>query len=311
MKKTILNERAYTSRLLKNYFNLKGVSMNLILSIFFILLLHANAKALVVGPDSKVIKSEQVISLGFQNESGLAKPLETSDSWISSKIETQKINYSYGLGDFEGFGSEHILGFTLSSEKSGAEEKNGIVYDSKNESNLFSIQYSLKPVSETDYSLTVYTSVLLGFSGNKEKFIQSRNDQLQLGLRTSSRIEERGMFDSWLHYGSGFSGKQNSYLATSISLGYRFGQPGKIEPSFRLGPYFEFDLDSRRDTKYENAFGTGHPSEPIRQIKLADAIYLDLAINRKYLLSVVALRKRAGEDLRSTEATSLQFSAKF
>lgn len=285
--------------------------MNYILSAICVLLAYANANALVAGPDSTVVKGEQVISIGFQNESGLAKPLETSDSWMSSKIETQKISYSYGLGDFEGFGTEHILGITLGSEKSGTEEKNGIVYDTKNESNLFSFQYSLKPVSESDYSLTVYSSILLSFSGSKEKFVQTRNDQLQLGLRTSSRIQERGVIDSWLHYGSGFSGKQNSYLATSISLGYRFGQPGKVEPSIRLGPYFEFDLDSRRDVKYENAFGTGHPSESIRQIKLADAIYLDLAINREYLLSLVSLRKRAGEDLRSTEATSLQFSAKF
>ncbi len=269
------------------------------------------ALALVSGPDSTVIKGEQVLSLGFNNESGLAKPLETSNSWISSKIETKKLTYALGLGDFEGYGAEHILGVTVGLENSAAEEKNGSVFYEKMESKSIGLQYSAKPISETDFSLTVYSSVLLFFEGKKEKFVQGRNDQVQLGLRSSSRMAERGIFESWLHYGSGFSGKQNSYLANSFSFGYRFGQPGQIEPSFRFGPYIEFDLESRRDANYEAAFGTGHPSESIRQIKIADALYFDIAFYRKYLLSVVSLRKRAGEDLRSTEAFSIQLAAKF
>ena len=275
------------------------------------LLIHSTAFALVSGPDSTVIQGEQVIAVGVQSESGLAKPFETQDSWIKSKIETQRLSYSFGLGDFEGYGSEHIVGFTYSNESAGKEEKNGVVFYDKDQSNSLSLNYSLKAVSELDYSLTLYSSALLMFDGNKEKFVQGRNDQFQLGLRSNSRIGERGIFESWFHYGSGFSGKQNSYLASSLTLGYRFGQPGKIEPAFRVGPYFEYDIDSRRDLKYENAFGTNHPSEPIRQVKLAEALFFDLAVHRKYLLSVVSLKKRSGEDLRSTQAFGVQFAAKF
>lgn len=277
----------------------------------YLLFFYSLAHALVAGPDSTVIEGEHVINYGLQNESGLAKPLETANSWIDSKIVTHKLSYSQGLGDKEGYGFEHILGVAVSLEDSGVEEKNGTIFYEKAQTKTVALQYSLKPVAETDYSLTAYTSVLLVFDGKKEKFVQGRNDQVQLGLRSSTRLGEKGIFESWLHYGSGFSGSQNSYIASSFSFGYRFGQAGKIEPSFRFGPYFEFDLDTRRDLKYENAFGSGHPSESIRQIKIADAVYFDLAVHRKYLLSLVSVRKRAGEDLRSTEAYSLQLSVKY
>lgn len=276
---------------------------------FFVIPISVNA--LVSGPESSIVAGEQVLSLGYTLESGLAKPIENPDSWLSSRIESKRLSYLRGLGDLGGIGSEHTIGLSIQLENSDKEQKNSVTFYDSDSPTSANLNYSFKIVAETSHSVGVYTSLNLAFDGNKEKFAQARNDQLQLGVRSNSIIRSNGIFESWLHYGSGFSGKQNSYLASSFSAGYRFGRPGHIEPSIRLGPYFEYDLDSRKDTKYESNFGTGGRTDSIRQVKLAEAIYFDLSINRKYLVSVTSLKKRSGDDLRSTEAYAIQLSAKF
>lgn len=278
--------------------------------LFVILFSSQLAFALVSGPESSVIKGEYFVELKNVTEKGRTKPYEDPASWQNANINTNQISLGYGLGDFEGLGYEHFLKVDLKSITSG-EEKNGVnFFYSADAGNQFVLSYGLKFIRETDYTAGVYLSYST-HSLSSSKFSNPRLDTIAAGLNSNMNVGNGFFIENLLHYGSGLAKDQNPYFLLSSYVGYRTGKVGQFEPALRAGPYVEIDMEERLDANYDAVYGTGATTDKIRQIKLANALFLDLNFSRKYVFSVGSVQKLVGQDVRSTEALTFSLAAKF
>ena len=267
---------------------------------FFCLLVPATSFALVTSPVPLAI-NDTLVEIKTIQEGGLIEPNENKDSFQPANIDIYQLSVTRGVENLFSFGEDHFFKIDYRYFISGKEE----FYDEDKGQSL-TATYGLNFVHTPTYSAGLYFGVSPLTQFNKDKFSVPRVDLFHFGLTSSSEINSNWFLANSLHYGSGISGKQNSYVSLTNFLGYK-----TQNLTVKFGPYLEFDLKERTDANYDEAYSAPGRSDRIKAAKFGLLGFVDYAISANSFINVGYVQKQSGYDAAATSALVLGFGTKF
>jgi hypothetical protein len=268
-----------------------------------------NAYALVSGPSTPQA-DEQIIIYSNQAERGKVEPNENRNSFQSADIQIQRLNYSHGIKDFLGLDRSHIF-VELGQFKSAKEQVGATLFYDEDSGDYVNIGFSADLSHHLDRNLGFYFNYSLARNYNKEKFSNPRLDQFAFGFTTAAEVTENIFHKTLLHFGSGDSKAQNSYLAADIGFGYKLNLLLGRLSSFSTSVFLEADTAERFDAKYDVGFSPVGTQDRIRAFKYGTVIAFETELTKALFVGATHLQKLGGYDARSTQITSFQVGYKF
>ncbi|MCO5142549.1 MAG: hypothetical protein M9962_05610 [Oligoflexia bacterium] len=283
--------------------------MSLFLISIFLALSPFNSKALVSSP-SGIAEGEMNIELKAIAERGKVEPNENVASHHAAKINIYQLSVSRGLSGI-GFGLDHFLRLDAKFFQSGREEVNRQIFYSKDNGKSLTVTYGFNFVHTTAHSAGIYASLTPYAKFNKDKFSLPRIDLWALGFRSGLELNKLWFIEDSVHYGSGFSGRQNSYLAFTHLFALRLEPLVSLPMILKIGPYAELDLKDRYDEKYDTAFSAVGRRDRIRAMKVGFLGTVDITFSDTLYSSLSYVQKLGGYDAPATNATALTIGANF
>ena len=272
-------------------------------------LVSNSAMAFVSGPSS-VDAGEHYISIGTQAERGKVEPNENKASFQSAQIDIYKLKYARGLGSFPGLSKSNVY-FEYGSFSSAQEQVGSILFYEKDQGSYITLGLSGDIVHESDRQLGLYVQISPGRTYNKNKFSNPRLDLFALGLTSAFNVTDNLFQRNLIHYGSGDSPSQNSYLAVDTGFGYRLNHLAGRQFTVMGSLFFEADSNERTDASYDAAFSPTGTQDRIRAFKYGTLLGMDVAITNKVNLNINYLQKLGGYDARSTQVYTANIGYKF
>jgi hypothetical protein len=243
-------------------------------------------------------------------ERGKVEPNENRSSFQSAQIDVHQLGISKGL-DISSYGSDHFARIDLKYFKSSEESVAGQTFYQADTGNALSLSYGFNFVHEPSFAAGVYFSATPLIYFNKDKFSVPRIDLWNLGFKTSVKISDRFFTENNVHYGSGISGKQNSYLAFTNLFGFRLSPESSQAPILKWGPYAELDTSERTDPQYDQAFSPPGNSDRIRSMKIGVVSSIGASISENTYGTLTYVQKLGGYDAPATNAVSLSLGYSF
>jgi hypothetical protein len=272
-------------------------------------LVSNNAMAFVSGPSS-VDAGEQYINIGTQAERGKVEPNENKASYQNAQIDIYKLKYVRGLESLPGLNTSNIY-FEYGSFSSAQEQVGSTLFYEKDQGSYLTLGLSGDIVHEADKQLGFYAQLSPGRTYNKNKFSNPRLDLFALGLTTSFNVTDNLFQRNLIHYGSGDTPSQNSYLAVDTGFGYRLNHLSGRKVTVTGSLFIETDTTERTDPSYDAAFSPSGTQDRIRSFKYGTLLGVDVALTSKVNLNLNYLQKLAGYDARSTQIFTANIGYKF
>ena len=239
-------------------------------------------------------------------ERGKIEPNESKASFQRAEIDIYQLSLTRGLGSLS-FGMDHFFRVDYRYFKSGKEEVGGQVFYNEDQGHTATFTYGFNIVHEAGYTAGVYASISPLITFNRDKFSSPRVDIWALGLQSGMELHSDWLLENSVHYGSGIPGKQNSYLAFTVLVGYR----ALSYLNLKSGPYAELDLSEHTDAKYDAAFSAPGRSDRIRSMKVGIASFVEIALPSDFFATLGYIQKLGGYDAPATNAAVLNIGAKF
>lgn len=277
--------------------------------LFAILLMSSNSHAFVSGPSS-VNGGENHLSIGTQAERGKVEPNENRTSFQDAQIDIYKLKYVRGFDGFLGLSRSNVY-FEYGNFRSAQEQVNSTLFYEKDEGSYLTLGFSSDIVHDLDKQFGFYIQTTPSRSYNKNKFSNPRLDLFALGLTSAFNITENFFQKNLIHYGSGDSSAQNSYLAIDTGFGYRLNHLVGRQFTVSGSLFLEADMSQRRDASYDAAFSPAGTQDRIRAFKYGTLIGADIALTSTINLSMNYLQKLGGYDARSTKIYTANIGYKF
>lgn len=265
------------------------------------------AYALVSSPGS-VGAGEWGAEAGTVLERGKVEPNENLSSHQPARINILRASISRGIAGPD-FGTDHFIRADLKYIDSGREEAGQLFYD-RDRGAAATLTYGFNLLHEENFLAGAYASVSPYIGLNKDKFSLPRVDLFALGLKAGLRAGPSWLIDSSIHFGSGIPSHQNPYIALTQTLGYELSSRLGLPVTVRLGPYAEFDLKDRYDTRYDAAFSPAGRRDRIRSAKFGVLASADISFTQNYFSTVTYVQKLGGYDAPATNALALSIGAK-
>lgn len=250
----------------------------------------------LVGQALPVNSGESVVDLRFTREGGKMKPTSDRDSWQNANNRITSLSYRRGVESARFSDLYYSLEYRLietphesvaSETKHGAHTGHQVILGAGT-----SLHHSV------DKRVDVYLRVSPLLDVDEKKFAQPRADLAQVGLVSGFNATSSIFFENVFHLGSGIPQEQNMYVLLSQAVGLRHGSS-----LFKVGPYIEADLESRKDERYGQ--------EKIQLYKAGVLFEASMRLSESTALSVSYLQKVFGQYLPATNALSLALSKKF
>ena len=272
-------------------------------------LLSNSTFAFVSGPSS-VNAGENYVSIGNQAERGKVEPNENRSSFQDAQININRLKYVRGFEGILGLSRSNVF-FEYGSFSSGKEQVGSTLFYEKDQGSYLTLGLSSDIVHDQDKQFGFYIQTTPKKSYNRNKFSNPRLDLFALGMTSAFNITENFFQKNLIHYGSGDSSAQNSYLAIDTGFGYRLnhliGRQFTISSSLLL----EADMTERKDASYDVAFSPTGAQDRIRAFKYGTIIGVDFAISNQLNFNFNFLQKLGGYDARSTQIYSANIGLKF
>ncbi len=281
--------------------------MKLILTM--LLLVSIDAIAFVSGPGS-VNVGDNYINAGIQVERGKIEPNENKLSYQDAQIDIYKLRYVRGLDSLFGMNTSNLY-FEYGSFSSVKEEVGSDLFYEKDQGNYLMLGLSDDLVREPEKQFGFYLQIMPNRSYNKNKFSNPRLDLFALGLTSAFNITDNFFYKSLIHYGSGDSTSQNSYLAIDSGYGYKLNHLFERQFTISGSLFLEADMSERKDQSYDTAFSPAGNQDRIRAFKYGTLLGADVTIADQVNLNINYLQKLGGYDARSTQIYTATVGYKF
>lgn len=275
----------------------------------FCLFIATSAHAFVSGPSS-VNAGENYISAGLQSERGKVEPNENRASFQDAQIDIYKLRYTRG---FEGLLnlSRSSLFVEYGSFQSAKEQVGNTLFYNKDSGSYLTLGLAGDFMHDLDKQFGFYVQFSPVRSYNEKKFSNPRLDQFAVGLTSAFHISENFFQKNLIHYGSGDTPSQNSYLAIDTGFGYKLNHLVGRQLTVTASLFLEADTSERKDTGYDAAFSPAGTQDRIRAFKYGTVIGADVALTEYLNLAVSSLQKLGGYDARSTQIMNASLGYKF
>lgn len=274
-----------------------------------ILLTSLSGFAFVSGPSS-VSDGENYITLGVQNERGKIEPNENKASFQDAQIDLYKIKYVQGLKGLLGLSRSNIY-FEFGNFNSSKEQVGTTLFYEKDQGSYFTIGLSGDFLHDIERQFGFYFHLSPSRSYNQNKFSNPRIDIFALGITSAFNITNNLFQRNLLHFGSGDSSSQNSYIALDSGFGYRINELIGRQFTILGSLFLEADTSERKDSTYDLAFSALGREDRIRSFKYGTLLGMDLALTPKINITLHSLQKLGGYDARSTQIYTLNVGFKF
>lgn len=265
--------------------------------------------ALVASPEGNVGESEGTLwSWDWVSlvERGKIEPNENRASFQAAQIDVHQIGLSRHFGD--SWGASSFARLELKTFTSGEEAVDGRVFYPADSGYAATVGFGANFLEEERARAGFYVTLTPFKSLNEEKFSIPRIDLWSLSFNLSVQWGQRYSMSESLHYGSGLSGQQNSYVSFKHLFGVRFDSLEWARLRFEAGPYVEMDTSERFDEKYDAVFSPSGNRDRIRSAKFGTIIGVDAHFSNDYRMGVMFVQKLGGYDAPATNGLLLSLA---
>lgn len=278
--------------------------------LFFSILFTSLGGFAFVSGQSSVNEGENYLSAGVQSERGKVEPNENKASFQDAQIDIYKLKYVRGL---EGqFGLSRSNFYIEYGRFSSAQEQVGAtLFYKKDQGSYLTLGLSGDFLHDLERQFGFYIQISPNREYNKNKFSNPRLDLFALGITSAFNVTNHFFQRNLIHFGSGDSTNQNSYLAIDTGFGYRMNHLLGRQFSFFGSLFLEADTSERKDQAYNLAFSAPGEQDRIRSFKYGTVTGIDTALTDEVNLSLNSLQKLGGYDARSTQIYTLNLGFKF
>jgi len=257
-------------------------------------------------------------------ERGLVEPNENQNSWQRARWNMYTVDggHNFGkVGPLEDFfvrlGYTYIYSPAEVSERSPvlpaqclgrALPGNACEFYPSDTASLITPAVGFNFIHEATFAVGVFVQGNIPLGLDAQKFVQPRVDHIGGGTNVGVRIRPWFSYESRLYFGSGLiesPKRQNATVAIVNVFGFEASKwllPWKI--GIKVGPYFDGDLTSRTDDRYDAAYTAGYAAgvrDRIQMMRFGAAFFPYIQVTDHAVIELSYVQKLFGYDTPATQ----------